>query len=227
MTLQDTAEGTKWQWTKSALADFEKDGEAGGKGKGEEAPPEDEEGEGGEKEPAEEEAEARTNKKKEKKKKKRSEDEETSPASERNGEEAAAPEKKKAKKAVVEEEPPKKAEQTKAAPAPQQQQQLRGGVVATTLKAGTGAVAKPGSKIKVEYVGTLAKNGRRFDKGKIDFKLGKGDVIAGWDVGCAGMRVGEKRRLHIPAKMGYGKRGAPPDIPPNAALNFDVTLLKV
>ena len=61
---------------------------------------------------------------------------------------------------------------------------------------------------------------------KIAFRLGAGEVIKGWDVGCAGMAVGERRQLFIPAKLGYGKRGAPPDIPPNADLNFSVELLK-
>ncbi|KAJ1450772.1 hypothetical protein M885DRAFT_488274 [Pelagophyceae sp. CCMP2097] len=134
------------------------------------------------------------------------------------------------KKEAPKKEAPKKAD--KEAPTPMDDAlkaaklALSGGVVADILKAGTGKVAKTNTKISMEYVGTLAKNGRRFDAGKIDFRLGAGDVIKGWDVGCAGMRVGEKRRLHIPAKMGYGARGAPPDIPGNAALNFDVTLLR-
>ena len=61
---------------------------------------------------------------------------------------------------------------------------------------------------------------------RIAFRLGAGEVIKGWDVGCAGMAVGERRQLFIPAKLGYGKRGAPPDIPANADLMFDCTLLK-
>jgi FKBP-type peptidyl-prolyl cis-trans isomerase len=89
-----------------------------------------------------------------------------------------------------------------------------------------GKTAQNRKKITMKYVGTLAKNGREFDRGKIAFRLGAGEVIKGWDVGCAGMAVGERRQLFIPAKLGYGKRGAPPDIPPNADLNFSVELLK-
>ena len=64
------------------------------------------------------------------------------------------------------------------------------------------------------------------DKGKVAVRLGAGEVIEGWDVGCAGMEIGERRMLHIPARMGYGADGAPPDIPRNADLDFDVTLMK-
>ena len=79
----------------------------------------------------------------------------------------------------------------------------------------------------MKYVGTLAKNGREFDRGKIAFRLGAGEVIKGWDVGCAGMAVGERRQLFIPAKLGYGKRGSGSDIPPDAALRFDVELKRI
>ena len=78
----------------------------------------------------------------------------------------------------------------------------------------------------MKYVGTLEKNGREFDRGKIAFRLGAGEFNKGWAVGCAGMAVGERRQLFNPAKLGYGKRGAPPDIPPGADLMFDCTLLK-
>jgi len=101
-----------------------------------------------------------------------------------------------------------------------------GGLVATILQPGSGKTAQNRKKITMRYIGTLAKNGREFDRGKIAFRLGAGEVIKGWDVGCAGMAVGERRQLFIPAKLGYGKRGAPPDIPPGADLMFDVTLLK-
>lgn len=78
----------------------------------------------------------------------------------------------------------------------------------------------------MRYAGRLQKGGKQFDAGTIAFALGRGEVIAGWDVGVEGMLLGEKRRLTIPAAAGYGARGAPPDIPPNAGLVFDVELLR-
>ena len=62
---------------------------------------------------------------------------------------------------------------------------------------------------------------------KFVFALGEGDVIKGWDRGVKGMKVGGKRKLLIPPELGYGKRGAPPEIPGNAVLKFTVKLLKV
>lgn len=65
-------------------------------------------------------------------------------------------------------------------------------------------------------------------KGKpFAFKLGVGQVIKGWDVGVAGMTAGGERRLTIPAAMAYGKKGAPPDIPPNSDLIFDIKCISV
>lgn len=65
-------------------------------------------------------------------------------------------------------------------------------------------------------------------KGKpFSFKLGTGEVIKGWDIGVAGMAAGGERRLTIPAKLGYGSRGAPPDIPPNSELVFDIKCISV
>merc|ERR1712107_604627 len=84
--------------------------------------------------------------------------------------------------------------------------------------------ATKGKNVHVKYAGRLAKNGKKFDSGTIPFKLGARQVIAGWDIGVEGMAVGEKRKLFIPAQMGYGARGAPPDIPRNADLIFDVEL---
>ena len=66
----------------------------------------------------------------------------------------------------------------------------------------------------------------RFDKGKIAFRLGAGEVIEGWDVGCAGMQIGQRRTLHIPARIGSGADGAPPAIRRNADPDFHVTLMQ-
>jgi FK506-binding nuclear protein len=102
---------------------------------------------------------------------------------------------------------------------------IQGGLKYTVLKEGKGPVAIYGKRVNVKYVGCLASNGKRFDKGQIRFRLGGGEVIEGWDKGVKDMRVGESRRLLIPPHLGYGKRGAPPAIPPNATLAFEVELL--
>jgi FK506-binding nuclear protein len=85
-------------------------------------------------------------------------------------------------------------------------------------------------QVGVYYVGRL-QQGKVFDqcnKGQpFKFRLGGGDVIKGWDMGVAGMKIGGKRRLTIPAHLGYGKRGSPPDIPSNSTLVFDVELKSV
>ncbi|KAI7733138.1 hypothetical protein M8C21_013291 [Ambrosia artemisiifolia] len=94
-----------------------------------------------------------------------------------------------------------------------------------------GKRADPGKKISMRYIGKLKKNGKIFDsnigKAPFKFRLGAGQVIAGWDVGVKGMRVGEKRRLTIPPAMGYGTKGAGSAIPPNSWLVFDVELVDV
>jgi FK506-binding nuclear protein len=101
------------------------------------------------------------------------------------------------------------------------------GVKIETKTIGLGNIANVGRKVHVMYTGRL-ENGKVFDKSKrpFSFALGAGEVIAGWDIGVAGMRVGEKRKLTIPANKGYGAAGAPPDIPRNATLIFDVELIK-
>lgn len=95
---------------------------------------------------------------------------------------------------------------------------------------GSGKTAENGKKIKMAYVGRLKSNNKVFDASgqkPFVFKLGRSEVIKGWDIGCLGMKVGGKRRLTIPPEKGYGRSGAPPTIPPNATLVFDVTLLDV
>jgi len=103
---------------------------------------------------------------------------------------------------------------------------LKGGMIVEDLVVGTGTVAKKGNGVGMYYRGWLKSNNKQFDAcqgGKpFKFKLGAKQVITGWDLGVAGMKVGGKRRLTIPAPLGYGSSGAPPDIPPNATLCFDV-----
>lgn len=99
------------------------------------------------------------------------------------------------------------------------------------MKVGTGPRAKPGKTVAVRYLGRLLSNNKMFDsntKGApFKFRLGKGEVIKGWDLGVNGMQVGGVRKLTIPAKLAYGSSGAPPEIPPNADLVFEVKLLEV
>jgi FKBP-type peptidyl-prolyl cis-trans isomerase len=112
---------------------------------------------------------------------------------------------------------------------------LPGGTRITDVKQGTGALAEPGRLVVVHYTGWLFQDGRRaakFDSSKdagrpFPFVLGAGEVIAGWDEGVAGMKVGGKRTLIVPPDQGYGARGAGEAIPPGATLIFDVELLAV
>jgi peptidylprolyl isomerase len=96
---------------------------------------------------------------------------------------------------------------------------------------GKGASPVTGKQVKVHYTGTL-ENGKKFDssvdrKQPFSFMIGVGQVIKGWDEGVMSMKVGGKRKLVIPANLGYGARGAGGVIPPNATLLFDVELLEV
>lgn len=96
---------------------------------------------------------------------------------------------------------------------------------------GKGASPVAGKPVTVHYTGKLT-NGKKFDssvdrKEPFTFIIGVGQVIPGWDEGVMTMKVGGKRKLTIPSQLGYGSRGAGPDIPPNATLVFDVELLSV
>ena len=109
------------------------------------------------------------------------------------------------------------------------------GLIIEDITVGTGGEATPGTHISVHYTGWLFNNGvqgAKFDSSKdrgqpFDFALGAGQVIAGWDQGFAGMKVGGVRKLTIPPELGYGARGAGGVIPPNATLMFEVELLGV
>ena len=103
---------------------------------------------------------------------------------------------------------------------------------------GTGTLAESGTQVTVHYTGWLFDaeapdtKGRKFDSSRdrgqpFSFALGAGQVIKGWDLGVAGMRIGGQRTLTIPPEQGYGARGAGGVIPPNATLVFEVELLGV
>jgi len=103
-------------------------------------------------------------------------------------------------------------------------------LVIKDVKVGSGIAAKSGDILTMDYTGKLT-NGKQFDssvgKQPFVFILGAGQVIKGWDQGMIGIKVGGKRNLTIPASLGYGAQGAPPDIPGGATLKFDVTAIKI
>ncbi len=117
-----------------------------------------------------------------------------------------------------------------AAPAAPKVHKLASGLVFEDLVVGDGKMADPGLVVTVHYTGWLT-NGTKFDSSldrgqPFKFQLGAGQVIAGWEQGVRGMRVGGKRKLTIPSDLGYGPGGMGP-IPPNATLLFEVQLLGV
>jgi len=126
------------------------------------------------------------------------------------------------------EAPAKKTKPKVAAPSSAPPQQLE----VKDLEDGTGAEAKAGDEVTVQYVGVNYKSGKEFDaswdRGEpFTFPLGAGAVIPGWDQGVEGMKVGGRRELIIPPELGYGPQGAPPDIPPEETLIFVIDLLEV
>jgi FKBP-type peptidyl-prolyl cis-trans isomerase FkpA len=99
------------------------------------------------------------------------------------------------------------------------------------ITSGTGALPQKGQTVSVHYTGCFT-DGKKFDssvdrKDPFSFVLGAGQVIRGWDLGVAQMKIGDKVRLTIPPELGYGARGAGGVIPPNATLIFEVELLDV
>jgi FKBP-type peptidyl-prolyl cis-trans isomerase FkpA len=142
-----------------------------------------------------------------------------------------------AQEGVAQPQPAAQSETPAAAPAEPAVQGPQVQVIDSKL--GTGKEASIGNTVVVHYTGwfykPLARNqrGRKFDssldrKEPLDFRLGAGQVIKGWERGVAGMKVGGKRTLIIPSELAYGKRGAPGgSIPPDSDLIFDVELLDV
>ena len=109
---------------------------------------------------------------------------------------------------------------------------LPSGVKYYDMKVGTGANPKIGQTVSVQYTGTLL-DGTKFDSSydhggqPIDFPIGVGRVIKGWDEGVPSMKIGGKRRLVIPSDLAYGANPPTPTIPPNATLVFDIELVGV
>jgi FKBP-type peptidyl-prolyl cis-trans isomerase FkpA len=109
---------------------------------------------------------------------------------------------------------------------------IAGHLIKEDLVIGRGQVAEAGQDVVVHYRGWLHHDGRQFDSSRarrdpLDFALGAGDVIAGWDQGIPGMRVGGTRRLTIPPALAYREHGLAGVIPPDATLVFDVELLEI
>ncbi len=105
-------------------------------------------------------------------------------------------------------------------------------LVITDLVEGDGAEAKPGATVSVHYVGVAHSTGEEFDASynrgtPLSFRLGEGQVISGWDQGVQGMKVGGRRKLVIPAHLGYGERGAGGAIKPGETLIFVCDLIGV
>ena len=105
------------------------------------------------------------------------------------------------------------------------------GLEITDITVGTGAEAAAGQRVSVHYVGVAFSTGEEFDASynrgaPLDFQLGAGQVIPGWDNGVNGMKVGGRRKLVIPPHLGYGNRGAGGVIKPGETLVFVVDLVE-
>jgi len=91
--------------------------------------------------------------------------------------------------------------------------------------------SKKGDTLHIHYIGTLQDSGVEFDRSRreepFSFTVGSSQVIKGWEQGVLGMCVGEKRKVVVPPELGYGETGAPPDIPSNAVLAFELELVKI
>lgn len=116
---------------------------------------------------------------------------------------------------------------TDATPDAQEAKEVQGMKIITESKPEGETVAQDGDVVVVHYTGTLD-NGKQFDSSRtrgrpFSFKLNAGSVIKGWDIGIAGMAIGEKRKLIIPPELGYGDRDMG-EIPPNSTLTFEVEL---
>jgi len=139
---------------------------------------------------------------------------------------AEAPKARKVKPSAGEADPDRKPKVPKGTGDPPTE------LVVQDLIVGKGKRAQAGDMVTVQYVGVLFSNGKQFDASwqgsrpgpGFDFPLGAGQVIPGWDQGVAGMREGGRRKLIIPPELAYGAQGFPPDIPPDAALIFDIDL---
>ncbi|ACB74229.1 FKBP-type peptidyl-prolyl cis-trans isomerase [Opitutus terrae] len=105
------------------------------------------------------------------------------------------------------------------------------GIRYLVLQEGSGAQPKPGDRVGVTYVGTLLR-GEKFDErleadNPLRFRLGRGEVIDGWDQLLPAMKLSEKRLVIIPAALAYGSRGRPPSIPRDATLVFEMQLVEI
>jgi len=149
----------------------------------------------------------------------------TKPVSERQGNPESETAQKPAKKSGQTYSGPKKTKPKVKVPSGPPPKKLE----VKDLEKGSGATAKAGDAVTVNYVGVNYKTGKEFDaswdRGEpFTFTLGSGEVIPGWDQGVEGMKLGGRRELIIPPALGYGAAGAPPAIPPNETLVFVVDL---